>query len=78
MCVQLELEIQNVHEAYESLVKSSQKREILEAAVKSKLEEEVRRLRLQLEEVQGESTAVGELIVDSLNTWDKQITFMSL
>lgn len=51
----LELEIQNVHEAYESLVKSSQKREILEAAVKSKLEEEVRRLRLQLEEVQAKS-----------------------
>lgn len=46
-----ELEIQKVHEAYESLVKSSQKRERLEAALKTKLEEEVKKLRLQNDEL---------------------------
>lgn len=52
-----ELEIEKVHEAYESLVKSSQKREKLEAALKSKLEEEVRKLRQQNEDLRAELSA---------------------
>lgn len=39
-----ELEIQKVHDAYESLVKSSKKRERLESLMKKKLEEEVKKL----------------------------------
>ena len=49
-----ELEIQKVHEAYESLVKSSQKREKLEAALKAKLEEEVKKLKTSNQQLTGE------------------------
>jgi ribosome-binding protein aMBF1 (putative translation factor) len=47
------MEIQKVQEAYESLVKSSQKRERLENALKVKLEEEVKKLKAQNEELRG-------------------------
>ncbi|XP_033759809.1 angiomotin-like isoform X1 [Pecten maximus] len=42
-----EMEIQKVHEAYESLVQSSQKREKLEKMMKKRLEEQIRKLLSQ-------------------------------
>ncbi|OWF55182.1 angiomotin-like isoform X2 [Mizuhopecten yessoensis] len=42
-----EMEIQKVHEAYESLVQSSQKREKLEKMMKKRLEEQIRKLVCQ-------------------------------
>lgn len=56
-----ELEIQKVHEAYESLVKSSQKRERLEAAIKLKLEEEVKKLLSQNEQLTAQLQKQGPL-----------------
>lgn len=44
-----EMEIQKVHEAYESLVKSSKKREYLEQMMKKRLEEELKAVRQQNE-----------------------------
>lgn len=49
-----EMEIQKVHEAYESLVKSSQKRERLENALKAKLDEEVKKMRAQNDELRAQ------------------------
>lgn len=49
-----EFEIQKVHEAYESLVKSSQKREKLESIMKKKLKEELRKLQATNKQLQGE------------------------
>lgn len=67
-----EYEIQKVHEAYESLVKSSQKREKLEAIMKKKLKEELTKLQAtnkQLQEQVDKSTAEcvedGEHVSDS-------------
>ncbi|XP_018085360.1 angiomotin isoform X2 [Xenopus laevis] len=40
----MEMEIQRISEAYENLVKSSSKRETLEKAMRTKLEEEIRRI----------------------------------
>ncbi|XP_056004959.1 angiomotin-like protein 1 isoform X2 [Ostrea edulis] len=58
-----EFEIQKVHEAYESLVKSSQKREKLESIMKKKLKEELRKLQAtnkQLQEQVDRSTTECE------------------
>ncbi|XP_061184323.1 angiomotin-like isoform X2 [Saccostrea echinata] len=67
-----EFEIQKVHEAYESLVKSSQKREKLEAIMKKKLKEELTKLQAtnkQLQEQVDRSAAEcvddGEQVSDS-------------
>lgn len=48
-----EFEIQKVHEAYEALVKSSQKREKLEAIMKKKLKEELTKLQGTNKQLQG-------------------------
>lgn len=45
--MQFELEIQKVHESYESLVHSSQKRERLERIMKLRLEDEIKKLQAQ-------------------------------
>lgn len=50
---QFELEIQKVHDAYESLVKSSKKRERLESLMKKKLEEEVKKLSSENKQLKG-------------------------
>jgi 23S rRNA pseudoU1915 N3-methylase RlmH len=50
-----EFEIQKVHEAYESLVKSSQKREKLESIMKKKLKEELIKLQATNKKLQGET-----------------------
>jgi len=42
---QFELEIQKIHENYESLVKSSKKREQLEVAMKKRLEDELKKVK---------------------------------
>ncbi|KAL3846484.1 hypothetical protein ACJMK2_017471 [Sinanodonta woodiana] len=54
-----EMEIQKVHEAYESLVKSSQKRERLEALMKKKLEDEVKKLQQQNTELKEQIESFG-------------------
>lgn len=41
---QLEVEIQRISEAYETLMKGSAKREILEKTMRNKLESEIKRL----------------------------------
>lgn len=43
--MQFELEIQKIHENYESLVKSSRKREQLEVAMKKRLEDELKKVK---------------------------------
>ncbi|KAL5005490.1 hypothetical protein ScPMuIL_018946 [Solemya velum] len=48
-----ELEIQKVHEAYELLVKSSQKRECLEAMMKKRLEGEIKKLQAENKALKG-------------------------
>ena len=81
---QFEAEIQKVHEAYESLVKSSQKRERLEAALKMKLEEEVRKLRLHNEELKGMGPyyhsmfleCISGMVVLSLNACELWLPWM--
>lgn len=47
------MEIQKVHEAYESLVQSSQKREKLERMMKKRLEDEIRKLLTQNKTLKG-------------------------
>ncbi|KAK3590009.1 hypothetical protein CHS0354_035039 [Potamilus streckersoni] len=54
-----EMEIQKVHEAYESLVRSSQKREMLEALMKKKLEEELKKLQQQNTELKEQIESFG-------------------
>ncbi|XP_046369226.2 angiomotin-like isoform X2 [Haliotis rufescens] len=46
-----EFEIEKVHEAYESLVKSSEKRERLEATLKKRLEDELKKARAENTEI---------------------------
>lgn len=67
-----EFEIQKVHEAYEALVKSSQKREKLEAIMKKKLKEELtklqgtnKQLQEQLDKSAAECVEDGDHVTDS-------------
>lgn len=55
---QFELEIQRVHESYESLVKSSQKRERLEGALKMRMEEEIKKLKAENRQLKGKCLAL--------------------
>nr|KAG5701426.1 hypothetical protein BaRGS_032758 [Batillaria attramentaria] len=67
-----ELEIEKVHKAYEDLVKSSQKRERLEAALKSKLEEEVRKKDAQMGRVEQLQKAFTSLQTTSERREEKE------
>ncbi|XP_067669621.1 angiomotin-like isoform X2 [Haliotis asinina] len=60
-----EFEIQKVHEAYESLVKSSEKRERLEATLKKRLEDELKKAR-------AENTDIREKMETSLKESQNQ------
>ena len=62
--MQFELEIQKVHEAYESLVKSSKKREYLEQVMKKRLEEELKAARQQNESLQRQLEDSGIKVSD--------------
>lgn len=57
-----EYEIQKVHEAYESLVKSSQKREKLEAIMKKKLKEELTKLQATNKQLQGKTVGLRSYV----------------
>lgn len=57
-----EYEIQKVHEAYESLVKSSQKREKLEAIMKKKLKEELMKLQATNKQLQGKTAGLRSYV----------------
>ena len=54
VCFQFDNEIEKVHEAYESLVKHSQKRESLEKAMRCKLEANVNTLKHNNQLLKGE------------------------
>ena len=62
--VQFELEIQKVHEAYESLVKSSKKREYLEQVMKKRLEEDLKSARQQNESLVRQLEDAGLKVTD--------------
>ncbi|XP_041358557.1 angiomotin-like isoform X2 [Gigantopelta aegis] len=74
-----ELEIQKVHDAYESLVKSSQKRERLELTMKKRMEEEINKLKTKnnqlREQVDGKSSSSSpkELLSSAAERWSNQL-----
>lgn len=54
---QLEVEIQRISEAYETLMKGSAKREILEKTMRNKLESEIKRLHDFNRDLRGKATS---------------------
>jgi len=61
----IEQDVQRVYEAHFELIKSAEKKEKLERAVRYKLEIEVKRLQAENEELQGSAAALSDAIVAS-------------
>lgn len=57
---QLELEIQRISEAYETLMKGSAKREALEKTMRNKLESEIKRLHDFNRDLRGKMVHIAE------------------